>query len=170
MTRTPRIVAVMGVSGAGKTTVGLALADKLGVPYAEADAFHPAANVAKMAAGQPLDDDDRRPWLLAIADWIATHADEGGVVSCSALKYVYRELLRSADPMLWFLHLHADRDVIAARVAGREGHFMPVSLVDSQFAALEPLRADEPGAVIDASLPTDEIVRTTIAALDGRSV
>lgn len=163
----PAIVVVMGVAGSGKTTIGQLLAEQLGVPYAEADSFHPAANIAKLAAGQALDDDDRQPWLVTIADWIRARdrAGEGSVVSCSALTYRYRDLLRQAHPEVWFLHLDADRDLSTRRVAGRSGHFMPSSLVDSQFQALEPLRPAEAGAVVDASASPDDIVRTAMAHL-----
>ena len=162
------IVVVMGVTGCGKTTIGRLLAERLGIAYAEADSFHPPANVARMAAGQALDDDDRNPWLVAIADWIRARrrAEEGGVVSCSALKARYRDLLREAHPRVWFLHLRADRGVITCRIAGRHGHFMPVSLIDSQFQALEPLRANEAGLVIDASAPPEDIVRAAIASIN----
>lgn len=163
------IVVVMGVAGCGKTTIGRLLAERLGVAYAEADSFHSPANVTKMASEQALDDDDRNPWLATVADWISARvrAGEGGVVSCSALKYRYRNLLRQAHAEVWFLHLDADRDLIFRRVTGRSGHFMPVSLVDSQFQELEPLRPDEAGAVVDACAPTDDIVRTAVARLSG---
>jgi gluconokinase len=165
----PAIVVVMGVAGCGKTTIGQLLAEQLGVAYAEADSFHPPANLAKMASGQALDDNDRYPWLAGVADWISARSrtGEGGVVSCSALKYRYRDLLRQAYPEVWFLHLDVDWDLIARRVAGRRDHFMPVSLVDSQFQALEPLRSDELGAVVDASAPPDDIVRTAVTRLSG---
>ena len=161
------IVVVMGVTGSGKTTVGHLLAERLGVAYAEADSFHSPANVAKMASGQALDDDDRYPWLVAIADWIRARkrAGQGGVVSCSALKFRYRDVLREAEVEAWFLHLDADRSLITSRVAGRYGHFMPVSLVESQFQALEPLRPDEAGAVLDASASPEEIVRIALERL-----
>jgi gluconokinase len=161
------IVVVMGVTGSGKTTVGMLLAERLGVAYAEADSFHPPANLTKMAAGQALDDDDRYPWLGAVADWIRdrNRTGQGGVVSCSALKARYRDQLRQADTRVWFLHLAADQGLITRRVAGRRGHFMPVSLVDSQFETLEPLQPDEAGAVFDASSPPEEIVRLTVALL-----
>ncbi|MGH8919478.1 MAG: gluconokinase [Actinomycetes bacterium] len=157
----------MGVTGSGKTTIGQLLAERLGVTYAEADSFHPPANVAKMSSGQALGDDDRYPWLVAVAGWIRTrsHAGEGGVVSCSALKYHYRDLLRQADHAVWFLHLDVDRDLITCRVAGRNDHFMPVILADSQFQDLEPLRPDEVGAVVDASASPDDIVRTAVTRL-----
>ncbi|MDX3611258.1 gluconokinase [Streptomyces europaeiscabiei] len=142
------LVVIMGVSASGKTTVGQLLAQRLGVPYAEADDFHPAANVAKMRAGHPLDDEDRRPWLDEIARWLADHADSGGVVSCSALKRRYRDRLVSAARHVFFLHLDGSRELIAARITARQGHFMPPGLLDTQFADLEPLGDDEAGAAI----------------------
>jgi gluconokinase len=159
------VVVVMGVSGSGKSTVGRELADRLGVPFAEGDDFHPPANVAKMASGQPLTDADRWPWLRALAAWVAEHSDSGGVVTCSALKRSYRDLLRSAADNVWFLHLAGDREVIAARLAVRGGHFMPPALLDSQFATLEPLDADEPGLVIDVSTPPEEVVATALKVI-----
>jgi gluconokinase len=163
-----KVVVVMGVTGVGKTTVGQLLSRRLAVPYAEGDSFHPPANIAKMAAGRALEDEDRYPWLAAIADWIRTNgqAGNGGVVSCSALKHHYRDLLREAYPLIWFLHLVADRDLVLSRVSGRNGHFMPASLVDSQIQTLEPLRPGEPGMVIDASASAEEIVRTAVARLN----
>jgi gluconokinase len=159
-----RIAVVMGVSGSGKTTVGRLLAQRLGVPYAEADEFHPAANIAKMAAGRPLLDEDRLPWLTAIAEWMRSHAREGGVVTCSALKRGYRDLLRSSGAPAWFLHLTGARALIAARVGARTDHFMPTALVDSQFADLEPLGPDEPGLVVDtASVPEDIVAQARTA-------
>ena len=154
--RPPRIV-VMGVAGSGKTTVGGALAARLGLPFADADEFHPPANVAKMAAGRPLDDSDRLPWLHALGEWLADHP-HGGVVSCSALKVDYRDLLRTHAPDLTFLHLAGDADVVTARVAARTDHFMPASLVSSQLELLEPLRADEAGVVADLTRPVDDLV------------
>src|SRR5918992_4183732 len=148
------VIVVMGVSGSGKSTVGRALAERLGLPYAEADEFHPPANIDKMSAGQPLTDDDRWPWLRAIAAWITEQSGKsGGVVTCSALKRRYRDLLRSAADGVWFLHLSGDRATIAARVAARSGHFMPAALLDSQIADLEPLGPDEPGLVLDIAGP-----------------
>jgi gluconokinase len=152
----PRIV-VMGVAGSGKTTIGSALAERLGLPYADADEFHPAANVAKMRAGSPLDDTDRLPWLRAVGVWLAGHPT-GGVVSCSALRREYRDLLRTYAPDVTFLHLAGDADVVTARVAARTDHFMPASLVSSQLELLEPLRADEAGLVADLTRPVDELV------------
>ncbi len=149
----PAVVVVMGVSGSGKSTVGGLLARRLMVPFLEADDLHPAANRAKMAAGRPLDDEDRRPWLLLLADRIreATDSGQGAVVACSALKREYRDLLRRASAGVWFLDLALDRATAAERVARRAGHFMPAELVDSQYAALEPLRPDEPGLTVDAA-------------------
>lgn len=158
------IAVVMGVAGSGKTTIGHLLAERLGVVYAEADSFHPPANVAKMTAGQALDDDDRRPWLAAIAAWIRdqVNTDKGGVVSCSALRFQYRDRLREAYPDAWFLHLDIDRARAVERVASRHGHFMPASLVDSQLQTLEPLLPGERGTVVDASAAPEEITRTAL--------
>lgn len=156
---TAPLVVVMGVSASGKTTVGQLLAQRLGVPYAEADDFHPAANVAKMRAGHPLDDEDRRPWLDEIARWLTDHADGGGVVSCSALKRVYRDRLASAAPHAFFLHLDGSRELIAARITARQGHCMPPGLLETQFADLEPLGDDEAGAAI----PIDGTLQETVA-------
>jgi gluconokinase len=163
------VVVIMGVSGSGKTTVGRALAERFGVPYAEADDFHPAANVAKMASGQPLTDEDRWPWLRIIAEWITERGeDRGGVVTCSALKRSYRDLLRTAADDVWFLHLDGSRELIGARIADRTGHFMPPALLDSQFADLEPLREDEAGLRVDVAARPEEIVEITGRALQGQ--
>jgi gluconokinase len=163
--RAPSVV-VMGVTGCGKSTIGKLLSEKLGVPYEEGDSLHPQANIAKMAAGHPLTDEDRAPWLAAIAGWITEHAPAGGVVSCSALKHKYRDLLRQGDPQVWFLHVDVDRDTIVKRVSERKGHFMPASLVDSQFAALEPLSPNEAGAAIDGTRSPDEIVSEALRQLE----
>lgn len=158
------VIVVMGVAGSGKTTIGRLLAERLSVDYAEADEFHPKANIEKMSAGHPLTDEDRWPWLHAIAAWIREHQSAGGVVTSSALKRRYRDVLRTGGDV-WFLHLDGPRELIADRMAQRSGHFMPVSLVDSQFADLEPLRADERGLVADIADPPEHIVRTASAAL-----
>jgi gluconokinase len=162
------LVTVMGVSGCGKTTVGAALAQRLRVSFVDADDLHPPANVAKMSAGTPLDDADRLPWLRAVGAWLAEHAGSGGVTSCSALRRSYRDILREVAPEQVFVHLAGDREVIARRVAGRPGHFMPVALVDSQFATLEPLDPDERGVTIDVDQPIDTLVDACIAALEVR--
>jgi gluconokinase len=161
------VVVVMGVSGSGKSTIGRALAERLGVPYAEGDDFHPPANVAKMASGHPLTDADRWPWLRAIAAWITTHSASGGVITCSALKRTYRDVLRTAAGEVWFLHVAGDRSVIADRLAARRGHFMPAALLDSQFADLEPLGADEPGLTVDAGAAPEAILTVTMRAIEG---
>ncbi|MFD8418987.1 gluconokinase [Streptomyces sp. NPDC059466] len=152
--RRPPIVVVLGVSGSGKTTVGTALAEELRVPFVEGDAAHPAANIAKMAAGHPLDDADREPWLRTLAARVrrSAEAGEGLVLACSALKRRYRDELRAAAGSgLWCLYLALDRDTARDRVARRTGHFMPARLVDSQFETLEPLERDEPGLTVDAT-------------------
>jgi gluconokinase len=153
----PRPVVVMGVSGSGKSVVGAALAQRLHVPFADADDFHPEANIAKMAAGHPLNDDDRRPCLDATGRWLEDHVD-GGVVSCSALKRTYRDQLRSHLANIEFLHLSGDPGLIARRLARRPGHFMPPALLDSQLDTLEPLEADEDGLVVDVGQSVDAIV------------
>lgn len=161
------VIVVMGVSGSGKTTVGTELAERLGVDYAEADTFHPRANIDKMSSGHPLNDEDRQPWLEAIAGWIRDHQDSGGVVTSSALKYRYRDVLRGGGDV-WFLHLHGDRALLADRMKTRSGHFMPVSLLDSQLADLEPLQPDEFGYVADIAKSPEQIVETTLSAFKDR--
>jgi gluconokinase len=151
-------IVIMGVSGSGKSTVGAALAQRLRVPFADADDFHPEANVAKMSAGHALNDDDRHPWLDAIGDWLANHCGEGGVMSCSALKRKYRDQLRKHCPQVLFLHLSGSPEVIGRRQASRPGHFMPASLLASQFDTLEPLEADEHGVVVDVDQDIDAVV------------
>ncbi|MEU8586327.1 gluconokinase [Streptomyces sp. NPDC048664] len=162
---TPRVVVVMGVSGTGKTTIGPLLAARLGVPYAEGDDFHPPANIAKMSAGVPLADEDRRPWLDAIGAWAHRRAGLGGVVSCSALKRSYRDRLRAAAPDLVFVHLLGDRALIEDRMAQRRGHFMPAALLDSQFATLQPLQPDEAGVAVEVSGGPEAIADRAARAL-----
>jgi gluconokinase len=156
----------MGVSGSGKTTVGEALASALGWRFVEGDSFHPEANVAKMSAGIPLDDADRRPWLEALAVEIGKDdaAGRSSVIGCSALKRTYRDILRGGAPRVRFLHVHGDREVLAERVSDRPGHFFPPELLDSQLATLEPLGPDEDGVVVDVALPLEAQVE---AAFDG---
>ncbi|MGW8381041.1 gluconokinase [Streptomyces sp. ODS28] len=171
------VVVVMGVAGTGKTTVGEMLAAELGVPYAEADGFHPPANIAKMSAGTPLDDEDRLPWLDAIGAWAHGHARNAtgqkgevtAVVSCSALKRSYRDRLRAAEPGVRFLHLTGDRALIDERMRERQDHFMPVALLDSQFATLEPLQPDEDGAAVRVDAEPRTIVERGIAALGAQA-
>ncbi|MEU6539839.1 gluconokinase [Streptomyces sp. NPDC047000] len=162
---TPHVVVVMGVAGTGKTTIGPLLAARLGVPYAEGDDFHPQANIDRMTAGVPLTDDDRRPWLDAIGGWAHGRAGLGGVVSCSALKRSYRDRLRAAAPGLVFVHLTGDRQLVEDRMAHRRGHFMPTALLDSQFATLQSLQADEAGVRVDVSGSPEEIAARAARAL-----
>ena len=147
------ILVVMGVAGSGKTTVARMLAERLGWRFQEGDALHPPGNVAKMSAGTPLTDDDRWPWLHAIAAVIDGWRAEGasGIVTCSALKRAYREILVGGRADVRLVHLAGDKALIAARMAARKGHFMPTALLDSQFATLEPPGAEERAIVVDIS-------------------
>ena len=160
-------IVVMGVSGSGKTSAARELTRQLGWEYIEGDELHPEANVAKMAAGTPLDDEDRWPWLRRIAEVIGEHEAAGTslVITCSALKRVYRDLLRDGHPSVWFAHVDVSREVLAERLAQRKGHFMPPSLLDSQLATLERLADDEPGDVIDGNAPLVETVAEVLADL-----
>jgi gluconokinase len=162
----PQVI-VMGVSGVGKSTVAKSLSAVLGWTYAEGDAFHSAANVAKMAAGHPLTDDDRWPWLSAIGDWLDQQIEAGqpSVVTCSALRRAYRDLLDGGRPDVRFLHLAAGEALVADRVSHREGHYMPASLLQSQYATLEPLQSDEPGVSISVDGTAPEVLRRAISAL-----
>ncbi|MEU0051677.1 gluconokinase [Streptomyces sp. NPDC006184] len=164
--RSPQVVVVMGVAGTGKTTIGPLLAARLGVPYAEGDDFHPQANIDRMSAGIPLEDADRWPWLEAIGHWAQGRAGLGGVVSGSALKRSYRDRLRAVAPGIVFLHLTGDRQLIEERMSGRQGHFMPTALLDSQFATLQPLEPDEPGVAVDVAGSPQEITERAVRALD----
>lgn len=164
--RTPHVVVVMGVAGTGKTTIGPLLAARLGVPYAEGDDFHPQANIDKMSAGIPLGDEDRWPWLDAIGAWADGRRGLGGVVSSSALKRSYRDRLRATAPGIVFVHLTGDRKLIEGRMSHRQGHFMPATLLDSQFATLQPLQPDEAGVAVDVSGSPEEITERAAKALD----
>lgn len=152
------LVVVMGVAGSGKSTVGAALADRLRLPFADADDLHPAANVEKMSQGIPLTDDDRAPWLTAVGEEIERHRVPGLVIACSALKVAYRDALRAHAPEVFFLHLETSKRVLAQRMLVRSEHFMPLALLDSQLDTLEPLTAEENGFVIDARRGVDEII------------
>jgi beta-N-acetylhexosaminidase len=155
----------MGVSGCGKTTIGDLIARELGVPFLDGDSLHPVGNVAKMAAGTPLTDEDRWPWLATVAGSLTTAADGGLVVACSALKRRYRDAIRALAPGTVFLHLHGDKEVLGSRLDGRSGHFMPAALLDSQLATLEPLDADEAGTVADIAAPVRQVVTEALAGL-----
>jgi gluconokinase len=161
---------VMGVAGSGKSTIAAALSRQLGWAWAEADEFHPEANIRKMSQGTPLQDEDRWPWLQEIQNWMTTKAQAGEstVLTCSALKQSYRQLLAQAEGRVLFLHLHGEADLIGQRMQGREGHFMPPTLLPSQLATLEPLSDDElaSGSLrLDISKSPEELVRTIIAVL-----
>jgi carbohydrate kinase, thermoresistant glucokinase family len=167
----PTIVVVMGVSASGKSTFGRELAQRLNVPFVEGDDFHTQRNIARMSAGLPLDDADREPWLHTLANWIrdATRSRHGAVVSCSALKLTYRELLRAAGPGVWFVHLDLDRETARRRITHRTGHFMSEELLASQYATLQPLRDDEPGLTVEAANDTGvnlDRVQTALAAFE----
>lgn len=154
----PVVLVVMGVAGTGKSVVAATLAKRLAWELGEGDDLHPAANVAKMASGQPLTDEDRWPWLDKVAAWIDDHAAAGrpAIMTCSALKKAYRDRLRG--PGVAFVHLNGARDLLAARLAARRDHYMPGSLLDSQLETLQPLEADENGIVVelDSKSPDDE--------------
>lgn len=164
--RKPMHIVVMGVSATGKTSVGELLAEELGCEFVEGDSLHPRRNIEKMEAGTPLTDEDRWPWLQAIADLVAVRDHEGTstVVTCSALKRKYRDILRDAAPT-FFVHLDAPFQVLEARMHQRTKHFMPTSLLRSQFDTLEPLDEDESGAVVDVSPPIDEVVEEAVNAV-----
>lgn len=162
-----RHVVVMGVSGCGKTTVAQGISDATGLVFAEADQFHSDANVAKMRAGQPLDDADRAPWLEALAAWMAAEdaQERSTVIACSALRRAYRDVLRAGPPTLDFVHLDGPAEVVRQRMATREGHYMPASLLDSQLRTLEPLEPDESGVVLDLTHSPDELVAEAVSTL-----
>ncbi|MEV4990360.1 gluconokinase [Pseudarthrobacter sp. LMD1-1-1.1] len=162
---------VMGVAGSGKSTLAAALSRQLGWACAEADEFHPAANIAKMSQGIPLQDEDRWPWLEEIRDWMTAQAAAGKstVLTCSALKRGYRDLLSGAQGRVVFLHLDGGADLISQRMQGREGHFMPPTLLPSQLATLEPLTPEEIAAGslrLDISRSPEELVAAVVQALN----
>lgn len=163
----PVHVIVMGVSGTGKSSVAEALAQELGSRFIEGDALHPESNVQKMAAGTPLTDEDRWPWLDLIVEAMREEAGRGGalVVTCSALKRSYREVLAGNGARTVFVHLAGSRELIASRLGGREGHFFPQALLDSQFDTLEPLRPGENGFTVDVAVPLDREVEEILEQL-----
>ncbi|WP_138760249.1 gluconokinase [Modestobacter altitudinis] len=161
-------IVVMGVSGSGKTSAAREITRQLGWEYIEGDDLHPEANVAKMAAGHPLDDADRWPWLRRIAEVIGEREAAGTslVLTCSALKRSYRDQLREGHPSVWFAHMQVSQQVLADRLAKRQGHYMPPSLLDSQLATLEPLAEDEPGDAIAGDAPLAESVTELLSDLE----
>ncbi|GHD50634.1 gluconokinase [Mycetocola manganoxydans] len=160
-------IIVMGVSGSGKSTIGALIAGALGVPFVDGDSLHPQSNIEKMAGGQPLNDDDRWPWLATVGRTLADAGRRGTgmVIACSALRRSYREAILETAPRTRFVHLAGTREVLATRVEGRSDHFMPTTLLDSQFATLEPLGDDEPGIVINIDQTVPAIVAEAAAAL-----
>lgn len=167
----PIPVVVMGVSGSGKSTVGRALAERLGAAYLDGDDLHPPGNIARMRAGHPLTDEDRWPWLDDVGRWLAAHTTPtGGVTACSALRRAYRDRLRRWAPATLFVHLDGDPTLIAARSSARLGHFMSSSLQASQQATLEPLESDEAGIRVDVAGPVDDLVAQILAVYDWRTV
>ncbi len=168
----PVHVVVMGVSATGKTTIAEAMCQELGYEFIEGDSLHPPANIAKMESGIALDDDDREPWLRAIAERVGEEdaAGRSTVVTCSALKRKYRDLLRLAasSHAPFFVHLSASFEVLEDRMALRTKHFMPTSLLHSQFDALEPLDPDENGVVVDVTPPVDEVAAAAVKAVRER--
>ena len=159
---------VMGVSGSGKTTVAQRVAQRLGWVFAEGDDFHSPANVAKMHAGHPLTDEDRWPWLHTLAEWIGAReaAGDDAVLTCSALKRAYRDVLSAGHPSVRFVHVTASDDTIQRRLEHRRGHYMPASLLTSQLAALEPLQPDEPGLTLPGDGDPDDVVSDLLARLE----
>ncbi|MFZ3453688.1 gluconokinase [Arthrobacter sp. 7Tela_A1] len=161
-------VVVMGVQGCGKSTAGRAIAATLGLPFLDGDDLHPASNKAKMASGHPLTDEDREPWLRAIGAELEAGMAKGTatVVACSSLKRQYRDLIRSYAPTAQFVHLHGSRELIAERLSKRDHEYMPPTLLDSQFATLEPLGEDEAGIRLDITLSLGEIAAAAAASVE----
>jgi carbohydrate kinase (thermoresistant glucokinase family) len=166
-TQDPLVLVVMGVSGCGKTTVAELLSQRLGWAFLEGDSLHPAANVEKMSAGQPLTDEDRWPWLERIADWIDSRLDAGesGVVTCSALKRSYRDLLSRRGSGVCFVFLSGERETLEERMKARTGHFMPTSMLDSQLATLEEPQADEPSVRVAIEQSPEDIAAEVLTRL-----
>ncbi len=166
--KNPLQIVIMGVSGSGKTTLAALLTQRLGCTWAEADEFHSEASIAKMAAGLPLNDMDRWPWLERLAAWMKARAleQQTSVVTCSALKRSYRDVLRAGSPNTIFIHLEGPRDLILERLSRRRGHFMPPCLLDSQLATLESLNPDERGAILDLNQSPRRLVECVVAHLE----
>ncbi|VTU32240.1 Thermoresistant gluconokinase [Variovorax sp. SRS16] len=164
----PVVLVLMGVSGCGKTTVAAILAGRLGWPFEEGDALHPPSNIEKMKAGHPLNDEDRAPWLEKVAGWVDERLDAGasGIITCSALKRAYRDVIGRRGAGVEFVYLAGSRETIAARLAARHGHFMPPSLLDSQFADLEEPTADEPAMRVDIGPAPSAIAQIIVDTLE----
>lgn len=158
-------IIVMGVSGCGKTTIGDLVARELGILFIDGDALHPVENVAKMAAGTPLTDEDRWPWLAIVGRELAAAGDGGMVLACSALRRTYRDAIREQAPDTIFLHLNGSKEVLKARTEGRTGHFMPPALLESQLATLEPLQDDERGVMVDIAAPVQDVVAEALKGI-----
>jgi carbohydrate kinase (thermoresistant glucokinase family) len=165
------VLVMMGVSGSGKTTVAAGVADRLGWTLLEGDSFHPAANVAKMKAGTPLTDEDRWPWLHAIAGAIDAKraAGESAVVACSALKHAYRDILVADRPDVFLVYLQGSRALIGQRMAARKGHFMPAALLDSQFATLEEPAPEDHALIVSVAAAPDAIVEEVLRQVRERT-
>ncbi|POZ63415.1 gluconokinase [Chromobacterium alticapitis] len=163
-----RNIVVMGVAGCGKSSVGKMLAEALGASFIEGDSFHPQENIERMRAGIPLDDASRAGWLAALAEQLSAARTSGHatVLACSALKRRYRDALRGGDPELRFVHLQGEAELIAARMRERSGHFMPESLLASQFADLEPPEMDERAIAVDIGAPPPAMLRCILSTLD----
>lgn len=163
----PAVIVVMGVASSGKTSLGERLAGVLGWPFRDADSFHPPENVAKMSSGTPLTDEDRKPWLAAIAAWIDDLRNSGrhGIVTCSALKKAYRDVIIGGRPDVALVYLKGSRELIGQRMASRQHHFMPPALLDSQFATLQEPGQDERPFVVSVEATKDAIVRDVIEGL-----
>ncbi len=167
MNSEPRHVVVMGISGSGKTTIATRLAEHLGWVFAEADEFHSAANIATMTSGIPLTDEDRWPWLVSMQNWMTAHARSGRstVVTCSALRRSYRDILTQADGTVSFVHLVGDTGLIRERMKTRSGHFMPEILLPSQIDTFEPLEPDERGMRIENTGTPEDVAARVIDQL-----
>jgi carbohydrate kinase (thermoresistant glucokinase family) len=165
---TAQHIVVMGVSASGKSTIGELLARKLGAIFIDGDLLHPESNVAKMAAGIPLNDADRKPWLEVVGKKLANAGEKSLVIACSALKQSYRDIIRAADPTARFVLLDGPRELISERIGRRSGHFMPPALLQSQFETLERLNPDEAGIVLDISEKPEELAGKAAAFLTAR--
>jgi gluconokinase/beta-N-acetylhexosaminidase len=155
----------MGVSGAGKSTIGTLVADAMDFPFVDADSLHPLENIRKMASGTPLTDEDRWPWLELVGHELATTRAKGIVVACSALKRRYRDAIRVQAPDTIFLHLDGSLEVLSSRLEGRSGHFMPANLLASQLEALEPMGEDERAVIVDVASGMNEILQDAVAGI-----